>query len=65
MTHNKEIRSALSDAGVKYWQVAERLGIADTTFSRKLRHELPQAEKDRVMQAIAAAAAEKAGAADD
>lgn len=61
MTHNKEIRSAITTAGVKYWRVAERLGIADTTFSRKLRRELPQAEKDRVLQAIADAAAEKAG----
>ena len=58
---NDDIRYAAKKAGVTLWAVAERLGIADTTFSRKLRKELPQAEKDRVMQAIADAAAEKAG----
>ena len=58
---NKEIRTAIEAAGVKYWQVAEKLGIYDGNFSRKLRKELSEAEKDRVLQAIADAAAEKAG----
>ena len=44
---NQDIRRAAAGAGVKLWQVAEALGIADTTFCRKLRHELPQEEKER------------------
>ena len=60
--HNQEIRQAIEAAGVKYWQVAEKLGLYDGNFSRKLRKELSAAEKDRVLQAIADAAAEKAGA---
>ena len=58
---NEEIRQAIEAAGVKYWQVAEKLRLYDGTFSRKLRKELSAAEKDRVMQAIADAEAEKAG----
>lgn len=58
---NKEIRAAIAAAGVKYWQVAEKLGLYDGNFSRKLRRELSEAEKQRVLQAIADAAADKAG----
>ena len=35
--HNQEIRAAIKAAGVKYWQVAEKLGLYDGNFSRKLR----------------------------
>ena len=38
--NNIDIRKAAIEAGVKLWQVAEELRIADATLSRKLRHEL-------------------------
>lgn len=49
---NKDIRAAIADAGLRMWQVAEALGIADTTFCRKLRHELSDDDKEQVFKAI-------------
>ena len=49
---NQDIRRAAAGAGVKLWQIAEALGIADCSLSRKLRQELPQEEKDRIFSII-------------
>lgn len=49
---NVEIRSAYMSAGVKQWQLAETLGISETHFSRKLRKELPQEEKEKILEVI-------------
>ena len=49
---NTDIRKTAQRSGVRLWEVAERLGIADSTFSRKLRHELPDAEKQRIFAII-------------
>lgn len=49
---NADIKAALRNAAVYQWQVAEELGIPETTFSRKLRHELPDSEKTRILEAI-------------
>lgn len=49
---NTEIREAAKRNGVRLWQVAEVIGIADATFSRKLRRELPASERERVMSVI-------------
>lgn len=38
---NSEIRVRLAETGVKQYEVAECLKIAETSFSRKLRNELP------------------------
>lgn len=50
---NREIKLAAAGAGVKLWQVAEALGMADCSLSRKLRKELPDGEKARIMCIIA------------
>lgn len=34
------------------WRVAEALGMADTSLSRKLRHELPEEEKMKILDVI-------------
>ena len=34
---NVEIRREAAGAGVKLWQIADKLGITDSYFSRKLR----------------------------
>ena len=52
MTANVEIRNRAKEKGVKLWRVAEALGMADSAFSRKLRHELEEEEKNRVLSAI-------------
>lgn len=49
---NQEIRRAAAGAGVKLWQVAEALGIADCSLSRKLRRELPPEEKERILSIV-------------
>lgn len=49
---NQDIRQAATRAGVKLWQIADALEIADTTFSRKLRKELSQADKNRIFSII-------------
>lgn len=50
--HNTEIRKAIDAAGLRYWQVAEELGVADTTFTKWLRKELPDEKRIQVMAAI-------------
>ena len=49
---NEMIRKALKDSGMKQWELAEMLGISEFTLSRKLRNELPQEEKDRILNLI-------------
>lgn len=52
MRANLDIRAAAKSAGVKLWEIADKLGITDSNFSRKLRHELPQVEKERIFSII-------------
>ena len=58
---NKAIRSAAKAAGVLHWEIAERLGIQDSAFSRKLRRELPDEEREKILGIINEMAAERAG----
>lgn len=56
--YNQDIRRAAAGAGLKLWQVADALGIADGSLSRKLRHELPTKEKEKIFSIITKLAAE-------
>lgn len=56
---NKEIREAAKRAGVHLWQVADACGVNDGNFSRKLRKELPQEEKQTILGIIARLSKEK------
>lgn len=49
---NQDIRRTAAGAGVRLWQIAEELGIADCSLSRKLRKELPLEEKERIFDII-------------
>ena len=49
---NQDIRRTAAAAGVKLWQIADALGVADCSFSRKLRKELPQEEKQKIFSII-------------
>lgn len=64
MTKNNEIKKRALQKGVCLWEIAEVIGIADTSMSRKLRKELPTAEKQRIFKIIDDIAAEKENAAD-
>lgn len=52
-TTNQDIRSEAAAAGVRLWQIAEKVGLNDCNFSRKLRHELPEEEKENIRKIIA------------
>lgn len=50
--NNEEIRTAVKRSRVRMWQIAEAMQIQDSALSRKLRHELPDAEKEKIMGII-------------
>lgn len=58
-TANMEIRNAAKRAGIRLWQVAERIGVNDGNFSRKLRQELPPQEREKILVIINEMAAER------
>lgn len=49
---NTDIRCAAKASGVKLWQIAEAVGLTDSNFSKKLRRELPDCEKNRIYEII-------------
>ena len=59
---NSEIRAYAKQKDVLLWQIADRLGINDGNFSRKLRHELPDEEKERIRNIIDEVVAEREAA---
>ena len=60
---NNDIKEAAKQAGVRLWQVAEAYGMNDGNFSRKLRKELSQNEKVKILGIIDRLAQEKQGVA--
>ena len=52
MKANENIRQAIFLEGVKCWQVADALGIADATLSRLLRYELPSDKQANILKII-------------
>lgn len=56
MQANQNIRKTAEAAGIKLWRIADKLGYADSTFSRMLRKELSadkQAEALRIIDELA------------
>ena len=49
---NNDIKLQAKKSGVCLWQIAQKLGITDSTFSRKLRNELSEKEKERIFNII-------------
>ena len=49
---NLDVRNMISDSSLKYWEIAEKLGITDSTFSRKLRKEFSEKEKNKIIEII-------------
>lgn len=50
--NNIEIRKAMKDRRLFNYELAEALGISEFTLSRKLRKELPQDEKNKILEII-------------
>jgi len=51
---NKDIKRAIGGRGLTKWQVADALGISEATFYRKMRNELPEEEKQKILAVIEA-----------
>lgn len=49
---NIMVRESAKKHGVRLWQVAEALGVSDFTLSRRLRHELPEAERAKLIAIV-------------
>ena len=51
-TANFELRQQAKALKVPLWAIAARLGISEPTMTRKLRTELPEAEKQTILSLI-------------
>lgn len=49
---NLDIRDEIRMAGLKQWQVAEKYGYSDSTFSRKMRKEFAPEQKATLRKII-------------
>lgn len=49
---NKEIRNAMKQNGITQWKLGELLGVSENTVNRKLRKELPEEEKQKILEVI-------------
>jgi len=49
---NEAIREKVKATGVRYWEVAERIGVSDVTLCRQMRRELPEARQQLILRAI-------------
>lgn len=49
---NFTIRALAKESNVKLWEIADELGISDTTFSKMMRKELPPQKKEKAVLAI-------------
>ncbi len=50
--NNQEIRRAAKEKSVSLWEIADELKISEPTMTRKLRHELPEGEKAKILALI-------------
>lgn len=50
--NNLEIRQAIKNKKLTHYEIAHRLNISETTLCRKLRYELPQEEKEKILKVI-------------
>lgn len=55
---NTEIRTAAKENNVPLWRVADKFGVTDSSFSRKLRKEFNAADKKKALDFIEQIAAE-------
>lgn len=55
-----EVRKLAKENGVFLWQIAEKLGINDGNFSRKLRKPLSDADTAKILNIIEQIRAEQA-----
>ncbi len=58
---NLDVREKAKAAGVYLWQIAAAIGVSEPTFNRRMRVEMPEAEKEQVKKVISRLEAEQNG----
>lgn len=51
---NAFVRSAMAEAGIRHWQLANQLGVSRVTLQDRLRYELTKEERQKILAAITA-----------
>jgi len=51
--NGKEVKALIREAGLKCWQVAEKFGLCDSNFSRKLRKPFTDEDVKKLYESIA------------
>ena len=46
------VKQLIKQSGIRQWQIAEHIGIRETEFSKRLRHEPNEEFRAQIMQAI-------------
>lgn len=52
MLANKDLRNIAKKSNVSLWEIADAMGISEPTMTRYMRRELPEQEKENLMQII-------------
>lgn len=48
---NEKIRQEMKRSGIYCWQLADALNVAESTFYRMMRHELPEKRREEILRA--------------
>ena len=51
---NALVRSAMAEANIRHWQLANQLGVSRVTLQDRLRYELTKEERQKILAAITA-----------
>lgn len=51
---NADIRKLMSENVVRHWELAEKLGLSESTVSKMFRHELDAKTKAKILEAVKA-----------
>ena len=49
---NEDLRLIIFNSKIPMWKIAKEYGCTDSTFSKKLRVELPKEEKEKIINII-------------
>lgn len=58
---NSDLKRKIKSKGIMLWQIAEKLGIHDSNFSRMLRYKLNDEQRKAIVKAISEFEREKHG----
>lgn len=52
MLANQDLRKTAKEKGVCLWQIAEKKGVSEPTITRLFRRELPQEQKQAILNIV-------------